>query len=89
MATGARKSDIIFQFLSEATIISVTGGLIGIVLGIAISKIIMNITDILTIVSPISILISFGVSASVGILFGYMPAKKAAEQDPVTSLRHD
>ncbi len=89
MATGARKSDIIFQFLSEATIISVTGGIIGIILGIAFSKIIMNVTDILTIISPISILISFGVSASVGILFGYMPAKKAANQDPVTSLRHD
>ena len=89
MATGARKKDIIFQFLSEATIISVTGGLIGIVLGIALSKIIMNVTDILTIVSPVSIIISFGVSASVGILFGYMPAKKAAQQDPVTSLRHD
>ena len=56
---------------------------------VALSKIIMNVTDILTIVSPVSIIISFGVSASVGILFGYMPAKKAAQQDPVTSLRHD
>ena len=89
MATGARKSDIIFQFLSEATLISITGGFIGIILGVALSKIIMKATDILTIVSPWSIIISFGVSATVGILFGYMPAKKAANQDPVTSLRHD
>ena len=89
MATGARKSDIIFQFLSEATLISITGGFIGIILGVAFSKIIMKATDILTIVSPLSIIISFGVSATVGILFGYMPAKKAANQDPVTSLRHD
>jgi len=89
MATGARKKDIVFQFLSEAILISITGGLIGIILGISISKIIMKATDILTIVSPSSIIISFGVSVAVGILFGYMPAKKAAEQDPVESLRHD
>jgi putative ABC transport system permease protein len=89
MATGARKKDIVFQFLSEATLISITGGLIGIILGISISKIIMKATDILTIVSPSSIIISFGVSVAVGILFGYMPAKKASEQDPVESLRHD
>ena len=89
MATGARKSDIVFQFLAEATLISITGGIIGILLGFALSKIIMRATDILTIVSPISIIISFGVSVFVGILFGYMPAKKAAEQDPVESLRHD
>jgi len=89
MATGARKSDIIFQFLSEATLISISGGIIGIVFGIALAKIIMKATDILTIVSPLSIFISFGVSATVGILFGFMPARKAAQQNPVESLRHD
>ena len=89
MATGARKRDIVFQFLSEATIISISGGLIGIILGIAISKVIMQATGILTIVSPLSIFVSFGVSVAVGIAFGYMPAKRAAEQDPVESLRHD
>ena len=88
-AIGARKRDIVLQFLSEATLISITGGLIGIILGIAISKIIMELTGILTIVSPLSIIISFGVSASVGIVFGYMPAKRASMQDPVTSLRHE
>ena len=88
-AIGATKRDIIFQFLTEATILSVTGGLIGIILGIALSKIIMELTGILTIVSGISIVISFGVSATVGIAFGYMPAKRAAIQDPVESLRHE
>ncbi|GAB4312461.1 MAG: ABC transporter permease [Bacteroidales bacterium] len=89
MAIGARKSDIVFQFLSEATFISLTGGLLGIILGIGLSKVITRITDIITIVSPASILVSFGVSVAVGIIFGYMPAKRASEQDPVESLRHD
>jgi len=88
-ATGATKRDIIFQFLSEATIISITGGIIGIILGVSLASVIMKITGILTIVSFISIVISFGVSASVGIIFGYIPARKAAEQDPIESLRHD
>lgn len=88
-AIGATKRDVIAQFLTEATMISITGGLIGIVLGIFISRIIMELTDILTIVSLLSILISFGVSASVGIVFGYMPARRAAHQEPVTSLRYE
>jgi len=89
LAIGATKRDIVLQFLSEATLISVTGGIIGIVTGVVLSKIIMNVTDILTIVSSVSILISFGVSVSVGILFGYMPAMKAAQKDPVSSLRYE
>ncbi|MBL7110697.1 MAG: ABC transporter permease [Bacteroidales bacterium] len=88
-AIGATKKDIIFQFLSEAVMLSITGGLIGIILGLAFSKIIMELTGILTIISPVSILISFGVSVTVGIVFGYMPAKRAAKQDPVVSLRHE
>lgn len=89
MATGATRKDIIFQFLSEATMISLTGGIIGILLGVALARIITGVTGILTIVSISSIIISFGVSASVGIAFGYMPARKAAMQDPVTSLRYE
>ncbi len=89
MAIGARRNDIIFQFVAEATIISITGGFIGVVLGVIIAEVITKVTGILTIVSPMSILVSFGVSASVGIIFGLMPARKAAKQDPVTSLRHD
>lgn len=88
-ATGATKKDIVFQFLAEATFISITGGLIGILLGVIMARVIMLSTDILTIVSFWSIVLSFGVAASVGIIFGYLPAKKASEQDPVESLRHD
>ncbi|MCF8364638.1 MAG: ABC transporter permease [Bacteroidales bacterium] len=89
MAMGARKSDIIFQFVAEATLISISGGFIGVILGVVLAKVIMQVTGILTIVSLISIVISFGVSATVGIVFGLMPARTAAHQDPVTSLRHD
>jgi putative ABC transport system permease protein len=89
LALGATQRDVIAQFLSEATIISLSGGIAGIILGIALAKIITQVAGILTIISPLSIVVSFFVSASVGILFGYMPARKAAMQDPVTSLRHE
>ncbi len=89
MSIGATKKDIKLQFLSEATFISITGGIIGIILGIAISKIIMQATGILTIISPMSIVISFGVSVAVGILFGYMPANRASKQNPADSLRYE
>jgi putative ABC transport system permease protein len=88
-AIGATQNDVILQFLTEATLISVIGGIIGIFLGLIIAFVITQLTGILTIVSGFSILISFGVSAGIGVLFGYMPAKKAAMQDPVTSLRHE
>jgi len=88
-ATGATQRDIITQFLTEATLISVTGGFIGIVLGVAFAKMIMEFTGILTIISLLSIIVSFGVSAAIGIMFGYMPARKAANQNPVESLRHE
>jgi putative ABC transport system permease protein len=89
MAIGARKMDIVVQFLSEAILISVTGGLIGVILGIVLSMLINKFTGILTIVSPFSVIIAFVVSASVGVIFGYSPAKRASEKDPIESLRHE
>ncbi|MCX6232384.1 MAG: ABC transporter permease [Bacteroidetes bacterium] len=89
LALGATKRDVIAQFLSEATMISLSGGIVGIMLGIVLAKIITKVAGILTIISPLSIIVSFFVSATVGILFGYMPARKAAMQDPVSSLRHE
>ena len=86
-AIGASRKDIVAQFLAESTLISISGGIIGIILGVALSKIITAVFDIKTIVSLFSIVIAFGVSALVGIMFGYMPAKRAAEKDPVESLR--
>ena len=88
-ATGATQKDIVFQFLAESTFISISGGILGVLLGVIMAKVITLTTGILTIVSFWSILLSFGVAAAVGIIFGYLPAKKAALQDPVESLRHD
>lgn len=87
-AIGASRKDIIVQFLAESTLISVSGGMIGIVLGVILAQLIHAMADIQTIVSVFSVFVAFGVSATVGIVFGYLPAKRAAEQDPVESLRH-
>ena len=89
LAIGAQKMDIVVQFLAEAVLISVTGGLIGITIGIVASRLITRFADILTIVTPVSVIISFLVSASVGIIFGYSPAKRASERDPIESLRYE
>lgn len=88
LALGASKKDIVIQFLAESILISVVGGFIGVILGVVFSYLITRFTGILTIVSPLSVIIAFGVSGSVGVLFGYMPAKKASEQDPIVSLRN-
>jgi putative ABC transport system permease protein len=89
LAIGAQKMDIVVQFLAEAVLISVTGGIIGVVIGIVASMLITKFAGILTIVSPVSVFISFIVSASVGIIFGYSPAKRASEKDPIESLRYE
>ncbi|HNV81230.1 MAG: ABC transporter permease [Tenuifilaceae bacterium] len=89
LAIGAKKADIIAQFLAEAVLISVSGGFIGVILGIILSFLITHFSGILTIVSPLSVLVAFGVSAAVGVIFGLSPAKRAAEKDPIESLRHE
>lgn len=89
LAIGATKRDIVLQFVSEAVTISIMGGIVGIALGIGSSYAIEKATDIITIISPISILSSFGVSVAIGLGFGILPARRAAEQDPIVSLRHE
>ena len=89
LSIGARKEDIIMQFLNEAVMISVSGGIIGVILGIVMAAIVSNVAEIPTIISPFSIILSFGVAATVGLIFGIAPAKRAADQDPITSLRHE
>jgi putative ABC transport system permease protein len=89
LAIGAKKLDIVQQFLIEAVMISVSGGFIGILLGIGLALMISNLADIPTIITPFSIIVSFGVAATVGLIFGITPARRAASQDPITSLRYE
>ena len=89
LSIGAQKSDIIQQFLFEAVMISVTGGIIGVILGITLAFLVSSIADIPTIITFSSIVLSFGVVATVGLVFGIAPARKAAMQDPITSLRYE
>ena len=89
LAVGATERDIVLQFLAEAIAISMTGGLVGILVGFLLSSGIEHFTGILTIVSPWSVAVSFLVSITVGLVFGIFPARKAAAQDPIVSLRYE
>jgi putative ABC transport system permease protein len=92
MAVGARQKDILLQFLTEAIVLSVLGGLIGVFFGIGLSKILHFIkifSEFKTTVSPSSIIMAFGFSASVGIFFGFYPARKASRLDPIDALRYE
>ncbi len=86
---GATKEDIIFQFLLEAIGISLVGGLIGVGLGIVGAKVIASYANIPTVISIWSIFLSFFIAVTVGVVFGILPAQKAAKQDPITALRRD
>jgi len=88
-AVGAHKLDINLQFLTEALVISVSGGILGIIAGIVLSYIIEISAGITTIVTIGSVLLSFCVAVGIGIVFGFFPARKAARQDPVKALRHE
>jgi putative ABC transport system permease protein len=69
--------------------ISVSGGIIGVVLGIVLAYIVSEVAGIPTIISITSVIVSFGVAAAVGLIFGIAPARRAASQDPITSLRYE
>jgi putative ABC transport system permease protein len=88
-AMGATQREILLQFLSEAVLISVAGGVAGIILGGALSAGIERFAGIHTLVSFFSIAVAFGVSFAVGVLFGIVPAQRAARQDPVVCLRYE
>ncbi len=89
LAIGAKRADIVAQFLWEAILISLSGGLVGIGVGVALSYLITHFAGIETIVSPLSVLISFGVSVGVGLIFGLAPARRAARRSPIESLRYE
>ena len=88
-AIGARQRDIVRQFLIEAVMISILGGLIGIAAGFGGSRIIAAIAGWATVVTVISIVVSFGVSVFIGLLFGIYPAMQAARLDPIEAIRYE
>lgn len=88
-AVGARKMDIMGQFVTEAVVISITGGIIGVLAGIFLSLTVTLFTDVSTYIQPYSIFLAFSFSVLVGISFGYLPAKNAANLKPVDSIRQE
>lgn len=89
IALGAKQKDIIQQFLFEAVVIGISGGIVGVLLGALFSVLTSTFTGITTIITPFSILLSFIVAVSIGLIFGIAPAQKAAKQNPINSLRHE
>ena len=89
LSIGAKKTDIVFQFMFEAIMISATGGIIGIFTGVLMAYGVSAFANIPTIISFGSIVISFGVATLIGLIFGIAPARKAAQQNPITSLRYE
>jgi putative ABC transport system permease protein len=88
-AIGARRRDVVRQFLIETTIISLTGGLVGIIVGVGLSQAIGYLAGWSTIVTTSSIVLAFFVSVSIGLVFGLYPAMRAARLDPVTALHYE
>ena len=88
-AMGATQGEILAQFLAEAVMISVAGGVAGIILGVVFASAIERLAHISTIVSPLSVILAFGVSVAVGLVFGIVPASNAAKQDPIVCLRYE
>ncbi len=89
MAVGARGRDILYQFLIEALVLSLIGGIIGIVLGVGASQLISYSFKWPTLISPQSLVLSFSFAGGVGIFFGFYPARKAAQLDPIEALRYE
>jgi len=89
MAVGARGRDILWQFLVESLVLSLLGGIIGIILGVGASQIISDIFKWPTLISIQALLLSFSFSGGVGIFFGFYPARKAAQMDPIEALRYE
>jgi len=89
MAIGARSRDILVQFLIEAIVLSLSGGLIGVLIGFLATWIVHLATEWNTVIAPMNVLLSFGFAGAVGVFFGYYPARKAAALNPIEALRYE
>jgi putative ABC transport system permease protein len=88
-AIGATRNDVLSQFLYEAMVISILGGIIGIIVGFLLTSLITTYAEWRTVITPFSIILAFVVSVLIGVGFGSYPAKKAADKDPIESLRYE
>jgi ABC-type lipoprotein export system ATPase subunit/ABC-type antimicrobial peptide transport system permease subunit len=88
-ALGAKQRDITAQFLVEAIVLAIGGGLIGVSLGVLTPLIVSRLTDMVTIITPLSVMLAFSISGAVGVIFGLYPASRAASLDPIEALRHE
>ncbi len=89
MSVGARSRDILTQFLVEALVLSLLGGMTGILFGVVGSSVISGIAKWPTIITTFSIILSFGFSIAIGVFFGFYPARKAAMLNPIDALRYE
>ncbi len=89
MAVGARTRDILRQFLAEAIGLSIVGGAVGVLLGLGVSRGLTQGLGWPTDITPSAIVIAFAFAAAVGVFFGYYPARKAANLDPIDALRYE
>ena len=89
MSVGARGIDILSQFLIEAAILSIAGGVIGVILGVGAAYVIKVAVNMPIFIQWWSIVMSFGVCTFIGIFFGWYPAKKAANMDPIEAIRYE
>jgi putative ABC transport system permease protein len=89
LAIGALENQVLTQFLVEAVVLSLFGGLIGILLGLGLAWLASNGLEVPFIVDPSIVLLAFGFSAIVGVIFGFFPARRAARLDPIEALRHE
>lgn len=89
LSIGARASDILVQFLTEAIVLSLSGGIIGVALSLLITYIINNYTDQIAYIRPVIIIIAFGFAGAIGVFFGFYPARKAAALNPIDALRYE
>ncbi len=89
LAVGASKQEILLQFLTEAIMVSLTGGIVGILVGVAIPLSVQLFADIRIPLSPVAIVVAFGVSCLVGLVFGILPANRAAQLNPTEALRYE
>jgi macrolide transport system ATP-binding/permease protein len=89
MAIGARRSHVLFQFLTEAVLMSIAGGVAGIAFGLALAAVIAEIVGWPLVISPLAVVGGFVFSAAVGVFFGFYPARRAASLNPIEALRYE